>query len=90
MLSLSATCLFAWLVLWARSSAAIDIEILIVRHEVAVLRLPITTPHPDWPHRALLAALTRLLPHTLRITRSSPPRPCWSATLAPSAGTGLA
>ena len=60
---------FAWLVLLARSSAAKDVEILIPRHEVAVLRRQITTPRPNWPDRTLLAALTRLLPRVLRCHR---------------------
>jgi hypothetical protein len=44
MLYLTATRIFAWLVLRARSSAAKDVEILILRHGVAVLRRQITTP----------------------------------------------
>lgn len=49
MLYLLATRLFAWLVLLARSSAAKDVEILILRHEVAVLRRQIATPRPAGP-----------------------------------------
>jgi len=65
MLYLLITRIFAWLVLLARSSAAKDVEILILRHEVAVLCRQITTPRPCWPDRALLAALARLLPRVL-------------------------
>lgn len=61
MLYLLATRLFAWLVLLARFSAAKDVEILILRHEVAALRRQIATPRPGWPDRALFAALARLL-----------------------------
>ena len=43
MLSVTATRIVAWLVLWARSSDAKDVEILILHHEVAVLRRQITT-----------------------------------------------
>ncbi|MEU1630525.1 hypothetical protein ABZ746_35625 [Streptomyces sp. NPDC020096] len=53
--------IFAWLVLLSRSSAAKNVEILILRHEFAVLRRQVTTPKPGWPDRALLAALARLL-----------------------------
>jgi putative transposase len=74
MLYLVASHVFAWLVLLARSPAAKDVEILILRHEVAVLRRQITTPRPGWPDRALLAALARLLPRVLRCHRIVSPR----------------
>jgi putative transposase len=41
--------LFSWLALLARSDAAQDAEILVLRHEVAVLRRQIARPKPDWP-----------------------------------------
>ena len=74
MLYLVVTRIFAWLALMCRSSAAKDVEILVLRHEVAVLRRQVAAPKPTWPERALLAALTRLLPRVLRRHRIVSPR----------------
>ena len=51
-----------WLVLLARSSASKDAELLMLRHEVQVLRRQVTQPRVDWADRAVLAGLARLLP----------------------------
>jgi putative transposase len=58
--------ILAWLVLLARSRAVLNAEILILRHEVAVLRRANPRPRFDWTDRAVVAALTRLLPKDLR------------------------
>lgn len=60
---------FAWLALFACSSAAKDAEILILPHELAVLHRQVGAPRPSWSDRALLAALFRLLPKKLRAHR---------------------
>jgi putative transposase len=61
--------LCGWLVLLGRSSASKDAELLVLRHEVAVLRRASPRPRPDWADRAVLAGLTRLLPSRLRAHR---------------------
>ena len=58
-----------WLVLLGRSQASKDAEIMVLRHEVAVLRRQVTHPRPDWADRAILAALARHLPAVLRARR---------------------
>jgi transposase InsO family protein len=59
----------SWLSLLARSSASKDAEILVLRHEVAVLRRTNPKPKLLWPDRAVLAALARVLPTGLRSSR---------------------
>src|SRR5213595_2249483 len=61
--------LFGWLALLAQSETSKDTEILVLRHEVAVLRRRVTRPKPDWADRAVIAALARLLPRRLRLHR---------------------
>ena len=55
------------LALLARSDAAKDLEILVLRHQLTVLRRQVPRPKLQPADRALLAAVSRLLP-----------RPRWS------------
>lgn len=61
--------LVSLLVLLGRSSASKDVELLVLRHEVAVLRRSNPKPRLDWADRAVFAALVRLPPKTLRTHR---------------------
>jgi len=72
-----------WLALLARSDTAKDAEILTLRHEVAVLRRSNARPTLTWPDRAVLSALSRLLPPPLRRMRLVSPRTLlrWHAQL---------
>ena len=54
--------LLSWMVLHARSDTANEIEILVLRHQLAVLQRRTPRPRISWSDRAVIAALARLLP----------------------------
>jgi putative transposase len=58
-----------WMVLLSRSSASKNAGLLVLRHEVAVLRRANPRPRPGWADRAILAALIRLLSAHLPLHR---------------------
>jgi putative transposase len=73
----------SWLALLARADAAKDVELLMLRHEVAVLRRNNPRPTTTWLDRAVLSALSSLLPAPLRQLRLVSPRTLlrWHAQL---------
>ena len=78
--------MFGWLALLARPDRARDAEILILRHQVAVLQRQVKAPRLSWADRAVLSALARLLPGSqlrqLRLIISPRTLLRWHADLA--------
>lgn len=55
------------LALLMRSDVSKEAEILVLRHQLAVMRRQVARPKPSWADRALISALARLLPNPRRI-----------------------
>ena len=69
--------LLSWMVLHVRSDTANEIEILVLRHQLAVLQRRTPRPRISWSDRAVIAALGRLLPLVAAADSWSPrPRSC--------------
>src|SRR4030088_877237 len=58
--------LTSWAALLARSDTSKDAEILVLRHQLAVLRRQVARPRPSWADRAVISALARILSRTRR------------------------
>ncbi len=59
--------LAGWLVLLVRSETSKDVEILMLRQQLVVLRRQVAQPRLSWADRAMITALTRLLPTAGRL-----------------------
>jgi hypothetical protein len=72
-----------WIALLARSEASKDAEILVLRHQLLVLRRQVCAPKPSWADRAIISALVRRIPRTGRVFLFVTPRTllCWHADL---------
>jgi putative transposase len=63
-----------WMALLARSEASKDAEILVLRHQIVVLRRQAGAPRLSWADRAIICALVRRLPRARRLCVLVTPR----------------
>ena len=87
--------LFALLGVRRMDSLAKDAEILVLRHQLAVLRRQAGRPRFTWSDRALITLLARLVPRErwrasrVNPTLSSPGTAAWSSGTGPTRAAGL-
>ena len=74
LLYLSLLRVLGWISLLARSEASKDAEILVLRHQVLVLRRQVGAPGLSWADRAVISALVRRIPRTRRLCVLVTPR----------------
>jgi hypothetical protein len=65
---------FGLILLLGRTSSAKDVELLVLQHEVSVLRRTNPRPRLDWADRAVFVALTRRLPVVTPVRSITAPR----------------
>jgi putative transposase len=63
-----------WIILLVRSEASKDAEILLLRHQVLVLRRQVGAPKLSWADRAIISVLVRRIPRTRRLCVLVTPR----------------
>ena len=73
-----------WLALLSHRRSGLIVEVLVLRHQLSVLRRQVTKPRPPWPDRAILSALCRLLPRELLPHRLVTLGTCWPGIAASS------